>query len=145
MYVYIDRIWRWMTYKGLYAIKPKQPTMLRKMMIRYHINWTWLGSCIMFGIDWDNVFTNFFTMNTEILLRFCFIFLMIADVFKNYIHCDCDILDENWVQMNLFCRVAKKQINKELDIHINNNWLGLFIIIYTIVKMMQFTEMLKLM
>ena len=26
MYVYIDRIWRWMTYKGWYAIKPKQPT-----------------------------------------------------------------------------------------------------------------------
>ena len=26
MYVYIDRIWRWITYKGWYAIKPKQPT-----------------------------------------------------------------------------------------------------------------------
>ena len=26
MYVYINRIWRWMTYKGWYAIKPKQPT-----------------------------------------------------------------------------------------------------------------------
>ena len=25
MYVYIDRIWRWMTYKGWYVIKPKQP------------------------------------------------------------------------------------------------------------------------
>ena len=26
MYVYIDRIWHWMTYKGWYAIKPNQPT-----------------------------------------------------------------------------------------------------------------------
>ena len=26
IYVYKDRIWRWMTYKGWYAIKPKQPT-----------------------------------------------------------------------------------------------------------------------
>ena len=26
IYIYIDRIWRWMTYKGWYAIKPKQPT-----------------------------------------------------------------------------------------------------------------------
>ena len=25
MYIYIDRIWRWMTYRGWCAIKPKQP------------------------------------------------------------------------------------------------------------------------
>ena len=26
MYVYIERIWRWRSYKGWYAIKPNQPT-----------------------------------------------------------------------------------------------------------------------
>ena len=31
MYVCIDRIWRWMTYKGWYTIKPKQPTNNHRM------------------------------------------------------------------------------------------------------------------